>query len=52
MVEDEIEHQRQEILITLEADDTVDVAKILHGVSVADVVGITAFLGLATQILG
>ena len=43
---------RAEISVALEADDTVKVAQILHGVSVADVVGITAFLGLATLIPG
>jgi len=36
MVEDEIEHLRQEISVALEAGDTLEVSKILHGISVAE----------------
>ena len=43
---------RPEISVALEADDTVEAAKILHGLSVADVLDIIAFLGLATPIPG
>ena len=51
MVEDQIEHAPGNIGRP-GADDTVEAAKILHGVSVADVLDIIAFLGLATPIPG
>jgi len=36
MVEDEIEHLRREVSVALEAGDTLEASKILHGVSVAE----------------